>query len=320
MKGNFIYGIWLRRVYVQKHEYFKNQLKQFILEHQIRYDEPMKNHTSFRVGGKAQILLLPANIAQLTKAIKLCITCEIPYIIMGNGSNLLVSDNGIEGVVIKTSECLNEIKVYDTVIYCEAGVLLSRLSNVALNHGLEGLEFAAGIPGTLGGAVVMNAGAYGGEMKQVITETGYIDKTGSLQVVKGDAHRFGYRSSRFQGSNNVITYSKFQLKHGDAQDIKAKIQDYNQRRKDKQPIEMPSAGSVFRRPQGYYAGKLIEDCGLKGYQIGGAKVSEKHCGFIVNCGNATAKDVIDLIGHIKSAVYERFGVVLQTEVKVVGRK
>ena len=305
---------------MQKYENFQNELKPFVLEHQIRYDESMKNHTSFKIGGSVDMLLLPSNIEQLRKMINRCVACGVPYIIMGNGSNLLVSDNGIEGVVIKTSECLCDIKVAGTVIYCEAGVLLSKLANVALSHELEGLAFAAGIPGTLGGAVVMNAGAYGGEMQQVITETGYIDETGMMQLVKGDAHQFGYRSSRFQGTNNVVVYSKFQLKHGNAQTIKMKMQDYNQRRKDKQPLERPSAGSVFRRPEGYFAGKLIEDCGLKGYEIGGAKVSEKHCGFIVNCGKATAQDVLNLIDHIKKTVYEKFGVVLQTEIKVVGRK
>jgi UDP-N-acetylmuramate dehydrogenase len=205
-------------------------------------------------------------------------------------------------------------------IESESGVLLSKLANMALQNGLTGLEFASGIPGTVGGAVVMNAGAYGGEMKDVVIETKYIDEKGNINIITGEQHGFGYRTSIFQRTNKIIVNSKFKLKYGDKNKIKEEMDDLNKRRRDKQPLEMPSAGSIFRRPEGYYAGKLIQDSGLAGYSIGGAQVSPKHCGFIVNTGNATAQDVLQLIKHIQETVKSKFGVELQTEVKVVGEK
>lgn len=305
---------------MERYRELLNCLKEFILEEQVLPNESMKKHTSFKIGGKADIMLLPKDYMQLGRMIKSCRQFNIPYFIMGNGSNLLVSDKGIRGVVIKTYNCLSHIKVDGNIIECEAGVLLSKLANTAMQHGLTGLEFASGIPGTLGGAVVMNAGAYDGEMKDVITETKYFDEEGNICTVVGEQHQFGYRESMFQGTEKIIICSKLHLEHGDKQKIKEKMDELNRRRRDKQPLEMPSAGSVFRRPEGYYAGKLIQDSGLKGYRIGDAEVSQKHCGFIVNRGNATAQDVYDLIKHIQDTVQQKFGVELKTEVKFVGER
>ncbi|MDK2799723.1 MAG: UDP-N-acetylmuramate dehydrogenase [Clostridiales bacterium] len=299
---------------------FIDLLKTIVDEAGILLDEPMKNHTSFKIGGCADIVVLPENSEQLAKLIKLSNQQKVKYLIMGNGSNLLVTDKGIRGMVIKTYNCLNKIKVDGNYIESESGVLLSKLANMALQNGLTGLEFASGIPGTVGGAVVMNAGAYGGEMKDVVIETKYIDEKGNINIITGEQHGFGYRTSIFQRTNKIIVNSKFKLKYGDKNKIKEEMDDLNKRRRDKQPLEMPSAGSIFRRPEGYYAGKLIQDSGLAGYSIGGAQVSPKHCGFIVNTGNATAQDVLQLIKHIQETVKSKFGVELQTEVKVVGEK
>ncbi|MBZ4646610.1 MAG: UDP-N-acetylmuramate dehydrogenase [Petroclostridium sp.] len=295
-------------------------LSTIISEKNILQNESMKNHTSFKIGGCADIMVLPQNYEQLAQTVRLCREQNIEYFLMGNGSNLLVTDKGIRGVVIKTVNFLNKIEVYENYIECEAGVLLSKLAHAALQNGLTGLEFASGIPGTLGGAVVMNAGAYDGEMKDVVIETKYIDEDGKFCTVAGEQHKFGYRTSIFQGTNKIVVSSRLKLEYGDKKSIKEKMDDLNKRRRDKQPLEMPSAGSVFRRPEGYYAGKLIQDSGLRGYSIGGAQVSEKHCGFIVNKGNATAQDVLDLIKYIQETVKSKFGVALDTEVKVIGER
>ena len=305
---------------MERYKDFIDDLKEFVEDPRIRFNEPMKNHTSFKIGGCADILVLPQNSEQVLSIIKLCRARDIPYFIMGNGSNLLVRDKGMRAVVIKTFNCLKHLEVSADYIECESGVLLSKLANAALEHGLTGLEFAAGIPGTLGGAVVMNAGAYGGEMKDVIIETRYINEDGICRTAKGEQHQFGYRTSMFQGTNKFVLSAKFQLDYGDKDEIKEKMGYLNQCRKDKQPLELPSAGSVFRRPEGYFAGKLIQDSGLRGYRIGGAEVSQKHCGFIVNSENATAQDVLDLIKHIQQTVKEKFGVELQTEIKAVGEE
>ncbi|HEX3027751.1 MAG TPA: UDP-N-acetylmuramate dehydrogenase, partial [Clostridia bacterium] len=235
-------------------------------------------------------------------------------------SNLIVRDKGIRGIVIKICGNLAGFSVRDDIIEAETGILLSRLSNVAAENSLRGLEFASGIPGTLGGAVVMNAGAYIGEMKDVVFETDYIDTEGEIRTVKDEQHKFGYRTSFIQKTGGIVLKSKVKLKFGDKTAIKSLMDDLNQRRKDKQPLEYPSAGSVFKRPEGFYAGKLIEDCGLKGFMLGGAEVSLKHCGFIINTNNATASDVINLIRHIQETVKSKFGIELQTEVKIVGEE
>ncbi|WHH60476.1 UDP-N-acetylmuramate dehydrogenase [Petroclostridium sp. X23] len=303
---------------MEEYKEFLDNIRKILPEDNILLNEPMSNHTSFRIGGNADLLVLPEESDQISKIIRLSKQYAIKYFLMGNGSNLLVSDKGIRGLVIKTHACLKNIKVENTYITCEAGVLLSKLANVALQHALTGLEFASGIPGTLGGAVMMNAGAYDGEMKNVVIETNYIDEKGHFCTVTGEEHQFGYRTSIFQGTGKIIVSSKLKLREGVKESIKEKMDDLNKRRRDKQPLEFPSAGSMFKRPEGYYAGKLIQDSGLAGYRIGGAQVSEKHCGFIINTGDATAQDVLDLIKHVQQTVKSKFGVELHTEVKMVG--
>ena len=286
----------------------------------IHIDEPMRNHTSFKIGGTADLLLFPDNTEKLIEILNICKAKGIPFLTVGNGTNLLVRDNGIRGVVIKLFDKFNKVEVNGDVIIVEAGALLSTVSNIALKNELSGLEFASGIPGTIGGAIVMNAGAYGGEMKDVVVTTHFIDIDGKTKVINGDEHEFGYRTSLIQNKGGIVIKSELKLKKGDKAAIKSLMDDLNKKRKDKQPIEFPSAGSVFKRPEGYFAGKLIEDCGLRGYRMGGAEVSGKHCGFIINTGNATAADVISLIKHIQSSVMNKFGVNLQTEVRIVGEE
>ncbi|HOQ36340.1 MAG TPA: UDP-N-acetylmuramate dehydrogenase [Acetivibrio sp.] len=286
----------------------------------IKLDEPMKKHTSFKVGGPADILVTPVSVSQLGEVIKLCQRENVPLLVMGNGTNLIVSDKGIRGVVIKVYDNLRECIVENDTIRAYGGILLSKLASIALENELTGLEFASGIPGTLGGAVAMNAGAYGGEMKDVVVETEYMDKNGEIKVLRKEEHEFGYRSSFIQRQSGIVIRSVLQLKKGNKDDIKALMRELTKRRQDKQPLDMPSAGSIFKRPEGYFAGKLIEDSGLRGYQIGGAQVSNKHCGFIVNTGNATARDIINLIKHVQETVRRKFGVEMQTEVKIVGEE
>ena len=244
---------------------------------------------------------------------------SVPYYVIGNGSNLLVDDDGYDGLIIHIGRNMSKVEVVDNVVIAMAGATLAKTASEALAHGLTGLEFASGIPGSVGGAVYMNAGAYGGEMKDVVSATTYVDKSGHMGMVRGEEHNFGYRKSVF-GEGDVILMTTFELEYGDKEEISAKMADFNQRRKDKQPLDMPSAGSTFKRPEGYFAGKLIEDCGLRGYSIGGAQVSEKHCGFVVNEGGATTRDILDLIAYIQETVFEKFGVRLETEVKYLGGK
>ena len=282
-------------------------------------NESMKKHTSFKIGGNADFMVFPETVSEIKEITTLCKKNNIPYMIMGNGSNMLVSDDGIEGVVIKISSQMSKIEITDETVYAEAGVLLSTLSKNVMEESLSGLEFASGIPGTLGGAVVMNAGAYGGEMKNVIEKIGYIDIHGTVHEMARDEARLGYRTSVFSDSDDIILYCVLKLKKGNKQEILDMMTDLNSRRKEKQPLHLPSAGSTFKRPQGYFAGKLIEDCGLKGYTVGGAAVSEKHSGFVVNINDATAKDVKELIKYVQDTVYEKFGVRLEREVKYYGR-
>lgn len=284
----------------------------------VLIDEPMWKHTSFKVGGNTDLLVMPQNTDQLIEIVQVCRERQCPFLVMGNGTNLIVKDKGIRGVVIKTFEGLQNFRVYDEFIEAESGILLSKLSNIALKNSLTGLEFAAGIPGTLGGAVTMNAGAYHGEMKDVVVWTKYLDRQGLVKEIGNEQHQFGYRTSFIQTDGGIVLKSRLKLRKGNSSEIKALMDDLAKRRKDKQPLDMPSAGSVFKRPEGYYSGQLIENCGLRGYSIGGAQVSNKHCGFIVNNGNATAKDVIALIKFVQDKVRSEFGVELQTEVKIVG--
>ncbi|NSW91686.1 MAG: UDP-N-acetylmuramate dehydrogenase [Firmicutes bacterium] len=286
----------------------------------IKINEPMKNHTSFKVGGPADILVTPENISMLDKVLNLCKKEGVPYFIMGNGTNLVVRDKGIRGVVIKTGEKLNKYSIHDNVIEAEAGILLSELSLIALENALSGLEFASGIPGTLGGAVTMNAGAYGGEMKDVVIKTQYISPDGKIKTLEGEQHRFGYRTSFIQKDGGIVLKSWLKLYKDDKAKIREQIECLTAKRKKTQPLDMPSAGSIFKRPQGYYTAPLIEECGLKGYSIGGAQVSMKHCGFIVNTGGATAQDVISVIKYIQNTIKNKYGLELETEVKIVGEE
>lgn len=297
-----------------------NRLKNVIPQENILVSEPMKKHTSFKIGGPADIFVFPQDEHEISFIVKTCNDAGIPYYLIGNGSNILVRDKGIRGVVINTSELFDKFNIYENIISAQSGILLSKLANAALQAELTGMEFASGIPGTLGGAVFMNAGAYGSEMKDIVIETEYLKIDGTLGKVTGEAHKFGYRQSIFQQEGYIILQSKLMLKKGNKQDIKTLMNELSLQRNAKQPMTLHSAGSVFKRPQGFYAGKLIEDCGLKGARIGGAQVSERHAGFIVNTDNATAQDVIRLIYIIKDKVKQKFNIELQTEIKIIGEE
>jgi len=274
----------------------------------------MKLHTTFRTGGEADTFIEVSSVDD----VKAAVATYNNLLVIGNGSNLLVSDKGIHQPVLHLLNEFNKIELLDDgEIYAEAGALLSRVAAFARDNSLAGLEFASGIPGSVGGAVVMNAGAYGGEMKQVIT---FVDvfMNGEVKTIPASEMDFDYRHSRAMDEDMVILAMRVKLIPGNPDEITALMKDFNQRRRDKQPLEFPSAGSTFKRPTGYFAGKLIQDAGLAGFQIGGARVSEKHCGFVINAGNATSKDVYDVIKHVQKTVLEKLGVVLETEVRLIG--
>ena len=281
-------------------------------------DEPMKNHTSFRIGGNADIFVSVKSEAEIISCINFFKAHGVAITIIGNGSNLLVSDDGIDGAVVCIGKGFSNVSCEGCEIKADSGVLLSKIASIALEHGLTGFEFAAGIPGTLGGAIVMNAGAYGGEMKDCVVTTRYLDKNGNICQCSGDEHAFGYRKSRFE-DGEIILSSIIKLSHGDKAQIKAEMHSLAQKRREKQPLEYPSAGSTFKRPEGAFAAKLIDDAGLRGYSIGDAAVSDKHCGFVINKGQASFKDVIALMQHIKKTVKEKFGFELEPEVRIIGR-
>ncbi len=281
-------------------------------------NEPMCNHTTFKIGGKADWFLTPQNRDGLLRILAAIKAAGMPCFILGNGSNLLVGDKGIRGAVVCLSKNMNSIRVEGERIYAESGAILSRVSHTALAEGLKGTEFASGIPGTIGGAVYMNAGAYEHEMKEIIESVDYIDSCGNVKKASCEECDFGYRKSVFAKKDYIILGCTLKLEKGNSEEIKAQINDYTKRRVSKQPLEKPSAGSTFKRPVGYFAGGLIEQAGLKGYSIGGAQVSEKHAGFVINTGGATAKDVLELIEYIKKTVDEKFGVMLEPEIKMIG--
>lgn len=283
-------------------------------------DCPMSLYTSFKIGGPADVMLKPHSVEQLKTALSLCKEHNVPVFILGKGSNLLISDDGIEGAVINISSGFDEIKLLnDTTVECGAGASLSALCNFCLEHGFSGLEFAYGIPGSVGGAVYMNAGAYGGEIKNVITSATYLTADGEECELTSDKLSLSYRKSKFSGNDDIILSAKFELKPDNVDNIRERMNDFIGRRKDKQPLSYPSAGSTFKRPEGYYAGALIEESGLKGFSVGGAQVSEKHAGFVINKGGATCKDVTDLMAHIVKTVKENYGVTLEAEVIKIGR-
>ncbi len=289
-------------------------IKSFVPEHNIFLNEPMAGHTTFRIGGPADCMVQLENEEQLKNIQRYLSLVEEPFFILGNGSNLLVSDRGYSGVVLQIGDKMSDIKVDGCRITAQAGALLSQVAKAALEHGLTGLEFASGIPGTVGGGVVMNAGAYDGEMSQVVTRVCVVSRQGESLEFDNDTMEFGYRTSAIKRKPFTVTSVTFELREGDREQIKAKMDDLGERRRKKQPLEYPSAGSIFKRPEGYFAGKLVMDAGLRGYQVGGARVSDKHCGFIVNVGKATAHDVLDVIAEAQERVKERFGVDLEMEV------
>lgn len=289
-----------------------SKIKTITNEKNIYINEPMSKHTSFKTGGPADIFVVPESRKEIIELLKL----NTPKIVIGNGSNLLVKDGGIRGLVIKID--ISNFEIVTDMIIADAGCMVAKLSRIAMENSLTGLEFACGIPGTLGGAIYMNAGAYGGEMKDVIVETEIVDYDGNVSIIKD--HGFGYRSSKFQNMNCVILSSKIKLKHGDKEEIKKQIDANMNSRKSKQPIDKPSAGSTFKRPKDNFAAKLIDDAGLKGYSIGGAEVSSLHAGFVVNKGNATSKDIVKLIKYIQEKVSTEFGVMLEPEVRIIGEE
>lgn len=286
----------------------------------IKLNEEMKNHTTFKIGGPADIFISAGSAEEIQKVIALCKETGTPCMVMGNGSNMLVSDKGIRGVVLQVGNKMASCRIDGEKVYAEAGILMSALAKKILAAELTGFEFASGIPGTLGGGIYMNAGAYGGELKDIIEEVTYIDENNEIRTAKNAELDFGYRHSMFETGKYVILSCIITLRKGAAEEIKALMSDYMKRRNDKQPVSMPSAGSTFKRPEGYFAGKLIQDAGLMGYCAGGAQVSEKHAGFVVNKGGATAQDVLDLIKHIQKTVKEKFGVDLEPEIRLIGDK
>lgn len=296
---------------------FKARISEVMDVDDIKVNELMKYHTSFKVGGPADLMVLPRNFEDVKTTIKMCKDEEIPYYIIGNGSNLLVKDGGIRGVVIKLTN-LNEIKVEDDRIIVDSGASLSDVSKEALKYSLTGFEFACGIPGSVGGALAMNAGAYNGEISNVAESALVIDEKGEIKELVGDELELGYRMSAVLKYGYTVLRVTFKLVKGDYEKIDTRINDLTRRRTEKQPLEFPSAGSTFKRPEGYFAAKLIEDSGLKGTSIGGAQVSPKHSGFIINSGNAAAKDILELIEYVKKVVKEKFGVELNTEVRIIG--
>lgn len=283
----------------------------------IFMQEPMKKHTTFRVGGPADVLVQPDETA-LAAILALCRQHHVSYSFIGNGSNLLVGDKGIRGVVIEMTDPMGNIEVDGTKITAQAGAMLSKIANTAASNGLGGMEFAAGIPGSVGGAVVMNAGAYGGEMKDIIEKVYVLDENGAQLELDRDALDLGYRHSCIPEKKYIVTKVVLELVPRNEAEIRSEMKELNEKRAEKQPLQYPSAGSTFKRPEGYFAGKLIMDAGLRGYQVGGAQVSEKHCGFVINKGDATAADICQLMRDVSDKVQAQFGVVLEPEVKMIG--
>ena len=288
-------------------------------EEDILTEEPMSRHTTFRIGGEAACFIRISSEEQLRKLIPYFENVGIEYFVLGKGSNLLVGDKGYPGVILQISDACQQIEAEGNRLQVQAGAALSKVALFAMERGLEGLEFAAGIPGTVGGGVVMNAGAYGGEMKQVVESVRVLSSEGEILTLDNDTMEFGYRTSIIRNRNFTVLSVTFRLREGNREEIRARIEDFQKRRMEKQPSNYPSAGSTFKRPEGYFAGKLIMDAGLRGFQIGDARVSDKHCGFVINVGKATARDVTDVIEEVQEKVRERFGVSLEREVIYLGK-
>lgn len=297
---------------------FEQELEKLLSGEQIRKEEPLSRHTTFRVGGPAEYFVTP-EIEQVPKVVELCRQYELPLTVIGNGSNLLISDDGMRGVVLEIGKAASGIRILDREdLAVQAGTLLSETANFAAKHGLAGMEFAAGIPGSLGGAVVMNAGAYGGEMKDILSAVRVLTTTGEIRVRPADELDLSYRHSRMMEEQEIVLEARLNLTQGSEFVIRAQMEELRKRRVEKQPLEYPSAGSTFKRPEGYFAGKLIEEAGLRGYRIGDAQVSEKHCGFVINRGSASAAQILELMQHVQARVKENSGVDLEPEVRLLG--
>lgn len=292
-------------------------IKNFLEDEQILQDELMSNHTTFKIGGKVDIMLLPKNIEQIKKCLEYCKKNNINYYVMGNGSNLLVSDNGFRGIIIKIFKNFNNVEISENIIKAQAGATLSSISKLALENGLTGIEFASGIPGTIGGGICMNAGAYGGEIKDIIKSVVVIEN-GVIKKLENSECDFEYRNSKILKEKLTVLEVEIELKKGDRQEILNTMKNINKMRNEKQPVEYPSAGSTFKRPLNNFAGKLIMEAGLKGKNVGGAYIAEKHCGFIINKGGATCKDVLKLVDMACKEVKEQFGINLEKEIRVIG--
>ncbi len=302
-------------------ESFGMQLEKFLRAEQFIFHAPMSEHTTFKIGGAADVLIFPSSAEEVAKIFKLVDLFDLPCVILGNGSNVLVRDKGIRGVVVKfTEKFFGDIRCEGQRLTACAGAKLQDVSTVAAENSLTGLEFACGIPGSIGGAIFMNAGAYDGEMKNVIASVKAVNRNGELIEFSGASLQLGYRRSIFQENGCAICEVEMIMQRGNIDDIKNKIADFTARRESKQPLDLPSAGSTFKRPKGHFAGTLIDKTGLKGLRVGGAMVSKKHAGFVVNTGNATAQDVLNLIEEVKRRVYEFHGVTLSPEVRIIGEE
>lgn len=295
----------------------ENRLKIIAGDSNVRCDEPMSSHCTFRAGGTAKYYVIPDEYTKVRDVLRLCVEENIPYYVIGNGSNLLVQDDGFDGVIIEIDSALAEIEINGNEIVAKAGAKLSKIAVKALNESLTGFEFAHGIPGNLGGAVTMNAGAYGGEMKDVLKWVKVLDNNGEMKTLKAEELELGYRTSIIVKEKMIVLEACIELHEGNRDEIEMHMKELMAKRKEKQPLEYPSAGSTFKRPEGYFAGKLIQDAGLKGYRVGGAMVSEKHSGFVINYDNATATDIINLMKDVRKKVYEEFQVTLEPEVKIL---
>ena len=299
-------------------QFIYKELLNILDEENIKVDEPMKKHISFKVGGPADFLVKPKTEEELRNVVEFAKKENVPFIVIGNGSNLLVKDGGIRGIVIELSDNFNNYEIDGNIIKAQSGALLAIIGRNAMKNSLRGFEFAAGIPGTLGGALAMNAGAYGGEMKQVVKTVRLMDRDGNIFELSNEEMKFEYRRSLLTTKDYIVLSAVIELQPGNVEEIKEIMADYSNRRSTKQPLNFPSAGSTFKRPEGHFAAKLIDDCGLRGLNLRGAQVSDKHCGFVINSGGAAAKDILDLMFIVKSTVNAKFGIMLEEEVKILG--
>lgn len=305
---------------VKNYNVIAQNLQMAVAQERVKIDEPLSLHTTFKIGGPADFLVLPANMQEVAAVLTIAEQNNLPVTVLGNGSNVLVLDKGIRGLVLKIGEHMNSIRRNDTTVFAQSGALLSDIAKFAGENALTGFEFAVGIPGSIGGAVFMNAGAYDGEIRNVILAVNSVSLKGEVRRFLREDLEFGYRHSIFQDNHHIICEVEIGLAAGNQSEIEAKMFDLTDRRESKQPLEMPSAGSTFKRPPGFFAGTLIEQSGLKGFTLGGAQVSEKHAGFIVNAGGATAQDVLNLIKEVQRRVFDKFGVMLQPEVRIMGEQ